>query len=462
MRRGALSAAIAAVFWAGPGLAADFDESSFFQDSVQAPVPGKVLADTSAPPVGVAIVSPSVETGPKVTFSGDLFAVGQASWRSKGMDTASAAGSQVVGDATVEARLSTGSRAMAIFEVDQDVTHDSSSFHVREMFVDGNAGNGLLWIRAGKQVLQWGRGILWTPTDLVNVEGKTLVARAGSREGASGVRLQVPVGQSANLYGFVNLAHVDAFDSLSAAWRAEAAVGPAEIAVSGWHKQNAPTALGVDGSTGILGWDVQAGALWLSGDMTGRPVVDQNGQWSLVRDESRQQVRAGGGIGRAFTVLGDPERLRVDFEGFWQSDPIGSSVFRNQDHRGWASPYRTPAVPNATSGLPNSDVLLHAATTESAFFLSQGLYVPNQLSWGYAAGMATLQKFVVQDLALSVQALENLEDGSGLSTVGLSWTTFHRFTAQLTGYWFWGGKRGEETFLSGSGPAVEGRMGVSF
>lgn len=450
-----------AAFAAGFPHAADFDESSFFQDSAQAPASGKIRSDTSAQ-VGRNIVASVGEAGPKVTFSGDLFAVGQASWRNKGIDTAPVAGSQIVGDATVEARLSTGSRVMSIFEVDQDATHDSSSFHVREMFVDGNVDDGLLWIRAGKQVLQWGRGILWTPTDLVNVEGKTLVARAGSREGASGVRLQVPLGQSANLYGFVNLAHVDAFDSLSAAWRAEAAVGPAEIAISGWHKQDAPTALGVDGSTGVLGWDVQAGALWLSGDMTGRPVVDQNNQWSLVRDESRQQVRAGGGIGRAFTVLGDPERLRLDFEGFWQSDPIGSGVLKNGTPRDWAAKYQGDTT-NVSTSLGNFQVLPRTRTSDGAsFLLAQRLYVPNQLSWGYVAGMASFQKFIVQDLTLTVQALENLEDGSGLSTVGLSWTTFHRFTAQLTGYWFWGGRRGEETFLSGSGPAVEGRMGVSF
>jgi hypothetical protein len=441
--------------------AGDFDESSFFQDSTQASAPGIVHTDTSMK-AGANLVPSAAEAGPKVTFSGDLFAVGQASWRKHGMSTTSTGGSQVVGDAALEAGLSTGSRAMAIFEVDQDVTHDSTSFHAREVFVDGNVGNGMLWIRAGKQVLQWGRGILWTPTDLVNVEGKTLVARAGSREGASGVRLQVPVGQSANLYGFVNLAHVDAFDSLSAAWRAEAAVGPAEIAVSGWHKQNAPTALGVDGSTGILGWDVQAGAVWLSGDMTGRPVVDQNDQWTLVRDENRQQVRAGGGFGKAFTVLGDPERLRLDFEGFWQSDPIGAGVLKNGTRRDWATKYQASPTSVTINGTPLQASGPTRTSDEASFLVAQGGYVPNQLSWGYVAGMASFQKFFVQDLTLTLQALENLEDGSGLSTAALSWTTFHRFSASLTGYWFWGGRRDEETFLSGSGPALDARIGVRF
>ena len=432
-----------------------FDESSFFQDSAAA-------APASRPEVKTDSVKPSADlAGAKVSFSGDLWAVGQASWRRHGLDTSSSAGAQVVGDATLEARLTTGSKALAVFEVDQDATHDSTSLHVREMFVDGNVG-GLVWLRAGKQVLQWGRGNLWTPTDLVNVEGKTLVPRAGSREGASGLRIQVPVGKAANLYGFVDLARADALDSVSAAWRAEAAVGPAELALSGWHKKDEPTALGLDGSTGILGWDVQAGVLWLSGDLQPRPVVDADGKWNLVRDDSRQQVRAGGGIGRDFTVLGDPQRLRLDVEGFWQSDPLGSDLLRNRSRREWAAPFQGPSTQVLIDGAPISVTTPPRSSDAAGFLLAHGLYTPNQLSWGYLAGMATLRKFILQDLSLSAQALANLEDGSGLSTLALAWQTFRGFQVQVTGYWFWGGCRDEETFLSGWGPAVEARMGIAF
>jgi len=434
--------------------AADIDESAFFQDSSAAPagaIPGqggRIKTDSVATPVPAP--SNSADIGPKVTFSGDLYAVGQASWRRGAFDSATASGSQLVGDATVEARLPTGSRAMAIFEADQDAIGDSSEFHIREMFVDGNVDDGHLWIRAGKQVLQWGRGILWTPTDLVNVEGKTLVPRAGPREGATGVRLQVPLGEATNLYAFVNLADASVFDSISAAWRAETVVGPAEVALSGWNRMDAPTALGADGSTGFWGWDVQAGVLWLSGDIAPRPVLLDT-SWALERDKNRQQVRAGGGIGRDVTVLGVPQRLRVDVEGFWQSDPVGSGVLKETAVHPWANP--PSSIPAALAGQVRTD--------EATYLFAQGAYVPNQLSSAYIAGMATLQQFLQQDLVLSVQALENLQDKSGLSTVGLSWTTFHRFSAQLTGYWFWGAPRTEEV-LAGRGPALEARMGVSF
>jgi hypothetical protein len=280
------------------------------------------------------------------------------------------------------------------------------------------------------------------------VEGKTLVPRAGAREGATGVRLQVPIGEATNLYAFVNLADASAFDSISAAWRAETVVGPAEVALSGWNRMDAPTALGADGSTGFWGWDLQAGVLWQSGDIAPRPALDDSARWILARDENRQQVRAGGGIGRDITVLGVPQRLRVDLEGFWQSDPIGSGILKQTALHPWA-------------GESVEERFLAPNLNEFSFLAMSGAYTPNQLSSAYIAGMATLQQFIQQDLALSVQALENLQDKSGLSTVGLSWTTFHRFTAQLTGYWFWGAPHTEEV-LAGRGPALEARMGVSF
>jgi len=244
---------------------AAIDETEFFRDSL--------------PPAPPTTVHAATDSGIQVSFSGDASAVGQVSWRRRGLDSSAGdAGFSVVTDGTIQARLSTGSRVLVALEADHNATQDTTTFHLREAFVDGNI-LGYAWIRAGKQVLQWGRGILWTPTDLVNVEGKSLVPRAGSREGATGVRLQVPIGNRANAYLFSDLSGVRTADSLSVAWRLETTAGPSELAVSGWHQPESPTALGVDGSVGVRGWDLQAGAVWLSGDLVSRPKLE-NGRWS--------------------------------------------------------------------------------------------------------------------------------------------------------------------------------------
>lgn len=434
-----VSIAILAWLWAGFSAEPAIDEAEFFRDSL--------------PTVSGKLASSLTDSGTKVSFSGEVFTVGQVGWRSGGLDTSgSDAGFQMVVDGSVQARLSTGSRAIVTMEADHDATHDTSTFHLREAFVDGNV-LGYAWIRAGKQVLQWGRGILWTPTDLVNVEGKTLVPRAGAREGATGVRLQVPLGSRANAYAFTDLSNVDATDSLAVAWRLESTAGPFELAASGWHKSNAPTALGLDGSTGLLGWDLQAGAMWLSGDMVSRPSL-QNGLWTSYRDEKRSQVRAGGGVGRGFTVLGQPDRLRLDIEGLWQSDAIGTELLG-------ASGKASAPVPGYLARLAPGVGTPMMEQSGLEYMAINGMFQPNQMGSAYVAAMVTVSKFLFQDLTLTSQALANLEDHSGLGTLGLSWRTFRGVSVQTTGYWFWG-DRGTEMVVSGAGPALESRMGISF
>lgn len=418
-----------------PGL----DETAFFRDSLP-------------PPVSQA-ASVATDSGTKVSFSGDASAGGQVAWRRRSLDTSgSDAGFSMVVDGSVQARLSTGSRAVVTLEANHDATHDTTMFHLREAFLDGNV-LGYAWLRAGKQVLQWGRGMLWTPTDLVNVEGKTLVPRAGAREGATGVRLQVPLGTRANAYAFTELSRVKASDSLAVAWRLETTAGPTEIAASGWHKKDAPTALGLDGSAGLLGWDIQAGAMWLSGDLVSRPKLE-NGAWSSYRDEERSQVRAGGGIGRGFTVRGQPDRLRLDVEGFWQSDAIGTDLLSETGRAPAAIPEALLRLAPAASGAT-------MAQSGLEYMVMNGMYRSNQMGSAYVAAMASLNKFIVQDLTLTAQGLTNLDDKSGLGTLALSWRTFHGVTAQVTGYWFWGDS-GTEMALSGVGPAMETRLGISF
>jgi hypothetical protein len=423
------------LFASEPGI----DEAEFFRDSL--------------PPVASPNSASVTDSGIKVSFSGDAIAVAQVGWRERSLDTSgSDAGFSMVVDGSVQARLSTGSRASVMVEANHDATHDTTTFYLREAFLDGNL-LGYAWIRAGKQVLQWGRGILWTPTDLVNVEGKTLVPRAGAKEGATGVRLQVPLGTRANAYVFTDLSGVQASDSLAVAWRLETTAGPTEIAASGWHKQDAPTALGLDGSAGLLGWDLQAGAMWLSGDLVSRPRL-QDGNWSSYRDDDRSQVRAGGGIGRGFAVLGQPDRLRLDIEGFWQSDAIGTDLFT-------ATGRAPAAIPAALLRLAPAAAGATVVQSGLEYMAFNGMYKPNQMGSAYVAAMVSVSRFLHQDLTLTGQGLTNIDDKSGLATLALSWRTFHGVSAQVNGYWFWGDP-GTEMALSGVGPALETRLGISF
>lgn len=430
------------------------DEAALFSDTT-------VVA---SPPAATAPSMADSVTKTRLLASGDLEALGQASWkRSASIPGSGDGAARMVGTANIDVRLPSGERALAVLEVAQEASADTTAFAVRELFLDADIADHV-WIRAGKQVLQWGRGALWTPTDLVNVEGRTLVERPGAREGATGLRVQIPVGRG-SVTAFAPLARVDASDSLSAALRAEAVVGPAEIALSSWFKKDAPHVVGFDASTGLWGFDLQAGALWLSGDLEPRAVL-RDGIWHLERDDSRGQVRASAGIGRDFKVDGVPDRLRVDVEGFWQSEGYGSDVLSDETVRPWADTVWMPLDPGlAKAGEAMGSSLGRGIPTTRGdglgFLAGHGLFRSMNHGPLYLGGMATLRKFLVPDLSLTLQTLANLEDQSGVSTCGLLWESLHGFHVQPLVYAFWGEPRSEFT-LDGRGVAVELRAGLRF
>ncbi|HTY08811.1 MAG TPA: hypothetical protein VMF29_06575, partial [Candidatus Edwardsbacteria bacterium] len=85
----------------------------------------------------------------------------------------------ITGDLNLDARLAGGFKAFASVEAtyrpiatETAAGNDSNiAFSLPELFVDANYRNRV-YVRSGKQVLQWGRCYFWNPTDLINIEQK--------------------------------------------------------------------------------------------------------------------------------------------------------------------------------------------------------------------------------------------------------------------------------------------------
>ncbi|HNA80780.1 MAG TPA: hypothetical protein PKY99_15065, partial [Turneriella sp.] len=114
----------------------------------------------------------------------------------------------------------------AVTKVNETVYYD---FRFTEAFVDTNIARAV-YFRAGKQVLVWGRGFFWNPSDVINAELRSATDAFQFREGTYGLRAHVPIGSSLNFYSFTGVGRSNRAEDAVQAFKAEAAFKRAEVA----------------------------------------------------------------------------------------------------------------------------------------------------------------------------------------------------------------------------------------
>src|SRR5690606_31466552 len=239
---------------------------------------------------------------------------------------ATALSAGAVGNLFLDARLQRGFRAFADLEWSVDPglpesgaavagTDSAVAFRVPEMFLDANIARRV-YFRAGKQVLQWGRGYFFNPTDLINVERKAFFRRIGSREGVYGLKAHAPFGTAVNLYGFVDAQGVGRPDSLAGAVKAEFLLGRTEFAVMAWDKGGSEPVFGADVSTRMLGLDVKGEAA-LFREFEARTLSFAGGIPVLRTRTYAWAPRASASLGKSFRVSGIQDRLTTVAEYYY-------------------------------------------------------------------------------------------------------------------------------------------------
>ena len=122
---------------------------------------------------------------------------------------------------------------------------------MKEFFVDFNAAN-TVYFRAGKQVLQWGTGYFWNPTDLINIEHKSFTNLTALLDGVFGLRIDVVFSRDFHLYTFLNLNAIQDITDVAFAARSEFLVGTFEFGFSGWLKSEKIPVFGTDLTTPLF------------------------------------------------------------------------------------------------------------------------------------------------------------------------------------------------------------------
>jgi hypothetical protein len=416
--------------------AQDVDENALFADTASVAAES-TLTDSS--------LKPGAGQKKSLGFSGTVLSVAEGGINQgfgQEPDAAHTAfSSRTVGDLSLDARLPGGVSASGSLEVQYhpgaDWAGKNAQVFLPELFVDAVFAR-TVYVRAGKQVLQWGRCYLWNPTDLLNTEKKTFEPKIGLREGTYGIKLQVPAGRTLNLYGFAGTGGVTRLDSISATVKAEVLVSTTEMGFSLWGKRGSGPVFGYDLSTRLLGWDINTEAA-LHQRIAIKGVSLTSSQPEIISETRYWIPRIALNAGRGFSVAGRADRLRTIMEVYYNR---AGNTLRD--------------IP--LDRLPDSlQPAVVAAGGSSGDFISRaiasGLYEPNSFSRLYAAVFASLDEFPVPELTLSLGALGNLTERCAIAAVFLTYRNGNGFSLALNLYGYAGPKNTEYTIPGARGRA---------
>lgn len=354
--------------------------------------------------------------------------------------------SQAVASLYLDARSTDGTKAFAAIEGNYLADSSQTQSHLRELFLDFDL-HKRLYIRTGKQVLQWGRCYFWNPSDLINVERRAFVERAGSREGVYGTRLHMPFGTRANLYGFWDVENAQTFEQTRGSFKAEMVFGGTETALSVWKSQGLDPVFAWDASTRIARWSVAGEAAFFPEGFVSRYQIHNDTLYEIPNKAFTP--RAVLSIGRTFDVLEVQERLRVQYELYYNGLGYSENPGKETHFYAWERPIAVDSARTVQRG-PKALWLYYSGNTEA---YSLGRY--------YAAFFTSFSRFFFQDLSLSCNGVMNLVDHSWMLATGLDYTTLHSLHFQLLALRT-GGEYPAEMTYSGQNWRIQGTVEYSF
>jgi len=320
----------------------------------------------------------------------------------------------VQGDFLLDVRLKKGYRAFLDLGIGYLAGQQTTLIGLKEVFVDFNIGNAV-YFRVGKQVLQWGRGILWNPTDLINVQRKSFQDLEALREGVFGLRADVVFARAFHLYTFFDLNGAEDLSDIAAAARAEFLLGSVEFAFSGWAKPSEIPVFGFDLSAPLF-WELSFhGEASLSWGFPRKKMTTGGGEY-VLRDELVPRVSAG--LSRSFDAGDVQDRIVVNTEFYY-------------NHLG----YEEDMFEALALDIVNLPIFLN------------GFYRSGDYGKYYGALFVTINRFLKTNMTLSLSGLGNFSDLSFIALADLSYAPVNNFTLSLTISSFLGADLREYTVL---------------
>jgi hypothetical protein len=245
---------------------------------------------------------------------------------------------------------------------------------INELFSDFTI-HDTLFVRAGKQTINWGVGYFFSPADLLNLAEIDPSDPDADLEGPVSVMINAPI-EVDNLYGYLIIPeNTRDVTDLAVAAKYEKVIGGTEVGIGGYYRDGQPPAGMLTVSTNIADISVFGeGVIQYGSDkeyLTGSlfsPVIYENPDdvWYLS-----------GTVGTMFSLSDDESGLSLSF--------VGQYFYNGEGYSG----EDLIALPGGTSGLHYSAVNLSVTLTDT---------VSSRVFW-----------------------YGNLSDGSGFVSPSLSW-----------------------------------------
>jgi hypothetical protein len=168
-----------------------------------------------------------------------------------------------------------------------------------------------VFVTAGKQHVKWGAARFWTPTDYLHPVRRDALALFDVRTGANMVKLHLPIEQTgSNVYAialFDNVGTANALREVGGAFRAETALGNAEIGVDAVLLRGQRPRYGFDFSSAVGPFDVYGEAGLRAGPYSrwvrtvGEPLLGTpTYTFTRQRQPGKNTVAATGGLNWTF------------------------------------------------------------------------------------------------------------------------------------------------------------------
>lgn len=293
-----------------------------------------------------------------------------------------------------------------------------------------------LFIRMGKQIMRWGPGYFWSPTDVLNASSVVSWSPEDSREGNLGLKIQIPFGSDSafTLYGIYPA--VTKPEEIGVSPKLDLGLGPVLLGIGGFYQQGkAPRLMAALKITTPIGLDIFSEA-------------------ALGKGSDRRQIRLVSSPASVVAPGVSLESYQDDEKASFRGS-LGLSFSKE-----WQNVFALRTIVQyyaQSDGYPRLLTFSRGGTTSSyslPFVLGQAEKVsPKSVFFGYGrhylGALLNFSKIGGKDISLGMTALLNLSDPSALLLPKLTFTLFKYLDLGIGSVFAFGAEGGEYSERAG-------------